>query len=79
MFSSDSRDRAKPLRWMAYVSTLEGRTTTGNRAIGSTGNREIGFDVKSESIGRSRVVIQRYAVEMLVGESASTRQPESVR
>ena len=71
---------------MTYVSTplAEGRTTTGNRA------NDFGLDPKSRVITNGigglhrqassmRVFTQRYAVEMLVGESVSTRQPRSVR
>ena len=71
MFSCDSRDRAKPVGRKSYVSMPEGRLTTGNRANSS--------GVKSGSSTWTRVVIQRYTVEMLVGESVSTRQPGSVR
>ena len=71
MFSCDSRDRAKPVGRKSYVSTPEGQLTTGNRANSS--------GVKSGSSTWTRVVIQRYTVEMLVGESVSTRQPGSVR
>ena len=69
MFSCDSRDRAKQLRRIVYVSTPGGRTTTTNRANHS--------DVKLGSSVWTIMVILRCAVEMLVGELVSTRQSDS--
>ena len=68
--SWDSRDKPAPFWCTEYVITTLGRTSTGKRVYLSASSQ-----VWDRAWLRTASVIQRYAVETVIGVSLSTRQP----
>ena len=70
MMSWDSRDNPAPFLWTEYVMTILGRTSTGKRVYLSAS-----FQLRDRDWFKTASVIQRYAVETVVGLSFPTCQP----
>ena len=68
--SWDSRDNPAPFLWTKYVMTILGRTSTGKWVYLSAS-----FQLRDRDWFKTASVIQRYAVETVVGESFPTCQP----